>query len=253
MSSTLASGERLLSILFLFTEKKPSWTSEELILETGFSRTSLYRYLKTLKDTGFLASTSQPKFTLGPRVTELDFLMQRADPLILHGRPLLKFLAGRYSSSVFITRFYEDKILCIVNEVSAVTAKSSYERGRPMPMGRGAISRTIMAYLPRGQRIALAKKHIENFRDAGIAKSPEEMETAFRKIRKQGVVIAHGEVTEGVIGIAAPVLIGPYQPIAALCLTMEAKETTAEQIDDIASDVRSMAVALSDGLTSSVT
>ena len=82
MSSVSASGERLLAILDLFSEERPLWSPDEMMATLGYSRPTLYRYLKTLKDSGYLTSLPQSGYMLGPRVTELDFLMRRADPLI---------------------------------------------------------------------------------------------------------------------------------------------------------------------------
>ena len=82
MSSISGSGERILAILDLFREERPEWSPEEMMHTLGYSRPTLYRYLKTLKDAGYLVSLPGQGLTLGPRVTELDFLMQRSDPLI---------------------------------------------------------------------------------------------------------------------------------------------------------------------------
>ena len=45
-------ADRLLTVLGLFTEERPEWTAEEMMQVTGFTRPTLYRYLKSLRDTG---------------------------------------------------------------------------------------------------------------------------------------------------------------------------------------------------------
>ena len=57
--------ERLQAVLEVFTEDRLEWTPEELMEELGYSRPTLYRYLKILKDAGFLTSMPNTGFTLG--------------------------------------------------------------------------------------------------------------------------------------------------------------------------------------------
>jgi len=49
--------DKVLAVLDLFSDSRPLWTPDELRLELGYSRPTLYRYLKSLKDCGLLTST----------------------------------------------------------------------------------------------------------------------------------------------------------------------------------------------------
>ncbi|MCJ9754956.1 helix-turn-helix domain-containing protein, partial [Neorhizobium sp. BETTINA12A] len=139
--------ERLQAVLEVFTEDRLEWTPEELMEELGYSRPTLYRYLKILKDSGFLTSMPNTGFTLGPRVVEMDYLLRKSDNLILSGAPYLQKLTGRYECTALLVRWYGEKILCVDSISSSREAISSYPRGRPMPLSRGAIGRSIVAFL----------------------------------------------------------------------------------------------------------
>ena len=238
MSSVSGSGERLLAILDLFTEARPEWTPEEMMSALGYSRPTLYRYLKTIREAGFLVSLPGQGYTLGPRVTELDYLMSRSDPLVAESGPVLKRLAARHPASVFVTRWYGRKILCVASEVSNPAPKSSYPRGRPMPLGRGAISRVILANLPKKQQMEL----LADLPEAGI----EVADLA--PVRQTGVSIAYGEVTEGVVGVAAAILTEDRVPIAALCVTSNLADVDDARLTEIARDVRAAARQITDAL-----
>ena len=82
--------ERVLAVLEVFSEERLEWMPEDLMRELGYSRPTLYRYLKILKDAGFLMSTRNSGVTLGPKVVEMDYLTRRSDALVLHGVPYLK-------------------------------------------------------------------------------------------------------------------------------------------------------------------
>lgn len=238
MSSVSGSGERILAILDLFTEARPVWLPEEMMETLGYSRPTLYRYLKTLKDAGYLASLNHDGFTLGPRVTELDFLMRRADPMIRAGGPVLADLAGQFPGSALLVRWYGDKLLCVSSVVSTDTPKSSYPRGRPMALGKGAISRAIVAYLPARVRRKYVEDHLQEFSVAGIGTTVDSVLSALRTVRRDGVATAWGEVTSGVVGVAAPVLGPDHSPQGAVCLTSDEADINSARLEQIRNAVR---------------
>ena len=52
------SADRILSVLNLFTDGRLEWTAEQLMEVLGYSRPTMYRYLRSLKDAGLLVSIS---------------------------------------------------------------------------------------------------------------------------------------------------------------------------------------------------
>jgi DNA-binding IclR family transcriptional regulator len=240
-----SSLERMLAILALFTEHKLEWTSEELMSELGYSRPTLYRYLKSLRTNGMLASTNNASFTLGPKVVEMDFLLRRSDPLVIYGRGYLEEIASKFPGTAFLSRWYGNKVLCVESVCSANTPVSSYPRGRPMPVGRGATSRAILAFLPRRQAEDLIEARMGDFQQIGFGDTTEDVLKGLSEIRRQGVAIAKGEVTDGVLGMAAPVFDASRIPIASLSLTLADDRMTPEVTKRAADNVREAAVQLS--------
>ena len=247
MSVSSGSGERLFAILDLFTEDRLEWTPQEIMATLGYTRPTLYRYLRTLKDAGFLTSLPGRGFTLGPRVVELDFLVRRSDPVVEIGRDQVEALASRYPCSSLLVRYYGKKLLCVHSACSIPDPRSSYPRGRPMPLARGAISRAILANLPRRQQKPIIAEALEDFSEIGIGASVEEVLDSLRGIRRRGYSIAYGEVTPGVVGIAAPVFDAGRLPIAALCITIEEATLKDKGLTEtqIAESVREAAAEIS--------
>jgi DNA-binding IclR family transcriptional regulator len=243
------SSDRLLAVLGLFSEDCPEWTAEEMTQATGFTRPTLYRYLKSLREAGLLTSVSGGVFSLGPRVTELDYLMRRADPLIAAGQHALHTLSKLHPCSAFLVRWYGRKILCVSSVVSATNPQSSYPRGRPMPLARGAISRSILAHLSKRKQEDIGGTNLAEFSRVGFGDTAEEIRANLRKTRREGVAIAHGEVTPGVVGIAAPIFDGGVGPAAALCFTAVEEEIRPEKITLLSVRVRDLAHAISAELT----
>ncbi len=216
------SGERLLSILDLFSEERLAWSPAEMMDRLGYSRPTLYRYLKLLKDTGFLTSLPGGRFGLGPRVVELDFLVRASDPIVARSQPLLDALADRFPGTAFVVQWYGDKLLCVASASGDATARTSYPRGRPMPLAAGAAAKVILAHLPKRRQDAIL----------GARADADAIRAALKDVRRDGVSTAFWEVTPGIVGTAAPILDTGGHPLASICVSMgteryEALDTTA--------------------------
>lgn len=234
------SQDRLLALLDLFSESRPLWTLDELMRELGYTRPTLYRYLKSLKDIGLVMSTRGGHFTLGPRVIEMDYVSRCADPLVTAAPSQLARLTAAYPGTALIVRWYGDRMLCVVSQSSAHHSVSSFPRGMPMPIGRGAIGRSIMAFLPKLQLMPLIERCADDLRDAGLGAAPEQIIAELKRIKRAGVAVAFGELTPGDVGIAAPVLDAGY-PVASLCIAIAGRHARGEQIERIGGDVREAA------------
>jgi DNA-binding IclR family transcriptional regulator len=239
--------QRVLAVLEVFSEARLEWMPEDLMKELGYSRPTLYRYLKILKEAGFLMSTRNAGVTLGPKVVELDYLTRRSDALVLAGLPHLKDLTERHACTAMLLRWYGNKILCVASETSARNPISSYPRGRPMPLGRGAIARSIMAFLPKRQLLPLIERNLADLTSVGLGATAEDVQKSLKQVRKAGFSVAYGEVTPGAIGIAAPVFDDRQQPIASVCVTIAGNLVTGTQIDQIGTEVVRVASQLSAG------
>jgi DNA-binding IclR family transcriptional regulator len=237
--------ERVLAVLAVFTEDRLEWSPEELMAELGYSRPTLYRYLKTLKEAGLLSSMPNAGFTLGPKVVEMDYLLRKSDPLVLKGERHLADLVRRFPCTAFLVRWYGNRMLCVDSRCSTANPLSSYPRGRPMPMGRGAIARAIMAFLPRRQIQTRIEENFADLRSVGLGNSVEEIHDSLKRIRRVGYAVAHGEVTSGVVGVAAPIFDAGRSPIASLCVTIADSLVKDKDIEEIGSQVKSVVEELS--------
>nr|WP_163500538.1 IclR family transcriptional regulator C-terminal domain-containing protein [Halomonas socia] len=219
-----SSLKRLMSILDIFTECRPEWSSEDMMAVLGYSRPTLYRYLKILTDSGMLASSATGIYALGPKIVEMDHLLRLSDKLVVTGRPIVERLAGQFTCTAFLVRWYRDRILCVHSETSLLAPLSSYPRGRVMPMNRGAIARAILAHLqPRKARKivgSFAPEGPEEVRKAHIS----EQISALRTVRRNGYAIAFSEVTPGVVAMASPIFGETAEPAGALCVTMRQED-----------------------------
>jgi DNA-binding IclR family transcriptional regulator len=229
--------ERLLSVLEIFTEHRLEWTADDMMEQLGYARPTLYRYLKMLCESGLLVSHPQARYTLGPKIVELDYLLRLSDPLILAARPVLESLASQFRGTALLVRWYGDRMLCVDSVSSVDEQLSSYPRGRPMPLGRGAIARTILAHLPKAQAKSIISAHLSEWTDLGLGDSIDQVLSELRRSRRCGYAVAFEEVTKGVVGTAAPVLSQARVPIGAICLTMRLNDADEATLKDLSAAV----------------
>ncbi len=234
MSET--SHERLLKVLDLIEDSDAPLTSEDLLRRLGFTRSTLYRYLKLLSDAGLVTSFPNAGYALGPRVAELDYRMRMSDPLIAASRPVMAELVSSVEGIALLCRRYRDRVLCVHQESRGAAFSSTYERGRALPLTRGAASRIILAYLPARTLQRLYKDKPRDF--AGLGSTLAKVKASLKDIRQRGWDITESQVTRGVTGVAAPILDERGEPLGSLSLTIGRTRLPAAEVGAIAERVR---------------
>ena len=217
---------RTLRVLQLFSASHVLWSVEQVAEALAVSSSSAYRYVQDLSAAGFLYRVDGGGYALGPAIIELDHLIRRHDPLIAAARPAMRALLDRTTqrASVILCRRFRDRVMCIHQEQGTRPHRSAgYERGVAMPLFVGATSRVILAHeTGRVQRrIYLANE--EAIRAHAGVSSWNEFAALTASIRRHGFAQSESEVTAGLRGIAAPVLLGS-RLAAALTLVTDIAE-----------------------------
>ena len=234
----MKSLERMLGILDLFEGASPEWSVDQLHDELGYTRSTLYRYLKVLTDAGFLTALPAIGYTLGPRIIELDYKIRTRDRLILASKPAMAELVEEILGIALLCRCYRDKVLCVHQERGTDTFQSNYERGRARPLLRGAASRVILAHMAAPALTRLYQAQSADFAAAGLGANLDEVREALRKIRKAGCDITVGQVSTGNTGVAAPLFDGRSNVIGSLSLTIGDTNIPAERLRFISDRVQ---------------
>lgn len=230
------SANRLLAVLGLFTVERPEWTVEEAAKEIGVSVSTAYRYFRSLCNVGFLDPFSAGKYILGPAIIENDRKIRITDPLIKAGQPVMERLVSRSGSAgvALLCRIYRNCVMCIHQEATTLPENIiSYERGRPMPMFRGASSKVIFASLPVRSVRWFFRRYASDIAAAGLGADWESVKASLRLIRRGGAHVTYGEVDIGRIGIAAPVFGPTGTVIGSIGMAISEAESSPQSIANI--------------------
>ena len=170
-----------------------------------------YRTVRDMLAHGFLESAGEGRYRLGACFIEYDRLIRDTDPLYRAATPVLHDLveAAQLPCTAVLARLYNGTVMCVADASSALRpVRTSYERGRPQPLTRGATSKAILALLPP-RRLA----RLLDPADPGLR-------TQLAAIRREGVAVTRGEVDPGLVGIAVPLATSGL--LASLSLVLDA-------------------------------
>ena len=198
---------RTLQVLGMFTVERPVLSIDWLVGRLQVSRASVYRDVQELVQAGLLEKVDARGYALGARIVELDRQIRLGDPLLHAAGPLPQQLARESGGTVLLCRLHARTVLCILEVTgSAPGLTVSYERGRAMPLYRGATSKILLAHLPVSRLRQLLEVDADALVDAGLPQTLPGLQQALAPLRAQGHVITRGEVDAHAVGLAAPLL-----------------------------------------------
>jgi DNA-binding IclR family transcriptional regulator len=222
---TESSGDRLLSVLELFSDEQPAWTVEDAAQRLETSVPTAYRYFRSLAKVGLISPAAGANYTLGPAIIEMDRQIRLRDPLLRAGRPVMEDLI-RYSpegSAILLCRVFHDRVICIHQVVGpGPQVPVSYERGRPMGLFRGATAKVVLAHLPTRTLKKLFAGHAKEIKAASLGHDWETFKKTLAGVRRAGACITRGEVDQGRVGIAAPVFASDGSALGSLSSVLPA-------------------------------
>lgn len=214
----MTSPARVLAILNLFDEKHPVWHTDEINAATGYTRATGYRYVKDLVEAGFLRKVSAGRYSLGPRIIELDYQVRRSDPVLLAAIPVMDDLAKKARLDAVLSMIYGTSLVDIYRASVDPTLQLSYGRGRPRPLFLGAAPKMILSQMARPQLVKIYEARAAEAAASGLGNTWPEFRSRLAEIRKHGFYWSHGELDRWLSGAAMPLFDAEGDVAAALTL-----------------------------------
>lgn len=203
---TMTSLEKALYLLFLFAEEPYEYTVPELAEKTGLNRTTVYRNIVTLEESGLLIRNEREKsYKLGPMAYHLGSVyLQNAnyEENILN---ILEAIAVESRESVGLARREGNRVVSIYSVEIHQPVKMNDKPGEFYPMNTGTYGKCLMAYHDQEVVEKLFDQYapFEKLTKNTITEKQELLEE-YKKIRENGFVTSIGESFPLVIGIGIP-------------------------------------------------
>lgn len=224
----------VLQVLRLFSEERQHVRAADIARLLGVSSATAYRYVSELQQAGLIENAATGRYVLGPTIVELDRQIRVHDPLIASASDILRTLSERTGGTTILARSHGRKVVCVDQVPGRHGPKSvSYERGRAMPLYRGATSTAILAHLDRETIRELATHDAAALKKAGLPSKPEDLWAHLAVLRAQGVVRSEGAVDAEALGWATPIHQGKHLlGSMSVVLSRNAPEVAPQRIAD---------------------
>ncbi len=203
---TMTSLEKALYLLFLFAEEPYEYTVPELAEKTGLNRTTVYRNIVTLEESGLLIRNERGKsYKLGPMAYHLGSIyLQNAnyEENILN---ILETIAKESRESVGLARREGNRVVSIYSVEIHQPVKMNDKPGEFYPMNTGTYGKCLMAYHDQSivEKLFDQEAPFEKLTKNTITEKQYLMEE-YRRIREDGFVTSIEESYPLVIGIGIP-------------------------------------------------
>ena len=232
-----SSGDRLLAVLALFTVERPEWTVDAAANGLAVSATTAYRYFNRLTKAGLISPVSGASYALGPAIIQMDRQIQICDPMLNAARTVMGDLIqyAAEGSIVLLCRLFHDRVMCVHQVIGrGPQMPVSYERGRLMPLYRGATAKIILAHLPPRALKSLYAHDAGEIAAAALGDDWDEFRGRLAGLRRDGVAVSMGEIDPGRVGIAAPIFDRDRAVLGSLSFVLPAARADEKLIGRLA-------------------
>jgi DNA-binding IclR family transcriptional regulator len=246
----LNSLEKMLSLLDVFTQAAPVWSTDDLIRYSGSSRSTCYRYLKVLQDSGLITPVAGGAYILGPRIIELDRNVRLSDPVYTGGGPSMAKLVNKTRLNAVLCILFSDTVMCVRDFRHPDAPESMFSRGQRRPLFVGAASKVMLPYLPAHQQRTLYAKHAKGIATAGLGADWEGFRKSLAQIREAGHCITQGEFSPGIVGIAAPLFNAAGHVLGSMGLVFHHEKMARAEFPKLAKAVMKAAQEATERISS---
>lgn len=242
---TVRSLERGIDILLSFTKQRPFQTVEEIARAIDVPRSSVYRFLSSLKNAGLVEQEPQSgRYTLGLKVLELGEIVHGRLELETIAIPFIKKLAHSCGETVELILPYDDHGMCVYAEESSYPLRLSPGKGQRLPLHIGASAQVLLAWLPEEKRDRVLSGPLVRMTPNTIC-DPQALRERLELIRRQGYMITCGEAYLGSVGIAAPIFDRVGNVAASLSISGPAERMVPEKREQIVRELEEVAAEVS--------
>lgn len=237
--------ERALGILALLSDATPTLSLAEVIARTGLNKTTAYRLLTVLARNKFVwRDPNSGKYSAGIRTLALASAYKRQLSLIELVRPTLQQLRNTLNETAILGIRSGDYRVDVDQAESWHQLRAAVIVGVEKPLYSGAGGRALLCtfsdteldtYLERTEFVA---------KTPYTPTDPAEIRRKTVAARERGYEVTYQEGSIGLVGVAAPLVLGAEHPSAALILTIPIHRFTDADRDRVLAALLTAAAAL---------
>ena len=187
-------------------------TVEAIKSGTGIPGSSAYRILRSLVDRGWATSTTDGKYSPGPRFVGLAGALRLDHWIAAVAPPKMQKLAEATDETVLLTVITGHFALCVARVEGSQLVRATLEPGALLPLHSGASSLVLLAFAPKELIDSVLSRPLAPYTKKGQV-DPRRLRKRLGGIRDAGFVVTTGEVDAGLTAIAVNVPLGPESAV----------------------------------------
>lgn len=219
--------------------------ADEIAPAIDLPLSSVYRFLRTLREHGFVAD-SDGLYDTGPRLVGVSAAPLSTSISTL-AAPFLEHLSEITGETAVLTVRQGLHAVCVSQVESTHQIRLAFELGQLLPLYAGAGQRVLLAFAPEEVQRAVMQGDIR----ARTPNTPTraELTRVLARIRADGYALSRGELYAASVAIAMPILQDGFA-VAGVCVAGPQNRCTVAWRDqtrrELAAAIRSMTATLSD-------
>ncbi|WP_199860041.1 IclR family transcriptional regulator [Thermobifida halotolerans] len=197
------SARRVLEILLLFSEERPTLSVEQIADDTGIPVSSARRFVALLRELDLVEENGGGAYALSPRILLLSRSVEQALRIPKVLRPLVEQLSEVTGETALVIRRVGDYATCVEISQTEHAIRLSFAPGQAMSLHRGAGPKVLLAAMGEDW----ASRYFDRLEPIPPLSERNMVLAEIPDIVSRGWAISASEVDEGVWAVAAPITV----------------------------------------------
>ena len=203
----------------------------EILESSPYPKATVHRFLQTLTNQGMLSyDEDQQTYSMGLRLVRLAHAAWKNASLAPLASDILDDLAKEVGETVHLAQMESGQVLFVDKRRTSALFETLAQTGRVAPAHCTGVGKVILAFMSP-ERLERALKQ-----QAFVAYTPathstrESLLAELEEIRAEGVAFDREEHEQGIISIAAPILLNNGKVVGSVSI---ASTTSRRSLDDL--------------------
>lgn len=237
--------QKALGVLKHLAEAAQPLTLSQISYRVGLPKTSVFRYLHTLRDAGLVTyDQSSDRYHVSLYLWSMGQLADARFRIRDIALPVLRMLRDRHNETINLAVIEEHEIVYLEMVESRHALMMNARPGSRDPVYSTALGRAMLAHLPQEQWAQHLPPQLEA-RTLQTVTSLAALRQELEQTRQRGYSLDRGENEDGARCIGAPILDAHARVVAAISLSAPATRLTRAQEPVVIRSIVDAAAAIS--------
>ncbi|MGR3838292.1 MAG: IclR family transcriptional regulator [Cognatishimia sp.] len=204
----------------------------ELLSLSPHPKATLYRFLQTLTNQGMLSyDEDRQAYSLGLRLVRMAHAAWKSASLAPVAETILDELASTVGETIHLAQMENGQVLFVDKRRATALFETLAQTGRVAPAHCTGVGKAILAFMtPERLERALRQQAFVTYTPA-THHDRDSLTAEFEEIRASGVAFDREEHEQGIISIAAPVLLQNGRVVGAVSIATSTNRRTLKDLE----------------------